>query len=189
MYMSLIGDIHFQKQLLEFDRDLAARARARGCPCGGALHSGDYQRKPRGLHRDLDPEHCRRFSFACAVDGCRARNTPSSFRFLGPKVYVATLAVLLAALQHGPSGVRLQRLAAETGVDRRTLRRWREWWLKSFQKSRFWQEAAAAFMPPADPHLIPLSLLDRFVGSPEERLLSLLRLLLPISGGASAQPV
>jgi hypothetical protein len=192
MYRSLIGDIHFQARLLEFDRDLQAQARERRCPCGGALHRGDYQRKPRGLCRDLGPEHSRRFSLACAVDGCRKRSLPASFRFLGPKVYVATLVILLTVLQQGPTAARLQRLAAETGVDRRTLLRWRRWWLETFQESRFWQAARAAFMPPADPGLIPLCLLDRFDGSPEARLLSLLRFLLPITGGgvqpASGQP-
>jgi hypothetical protein len=189
MYKSLIGDVHFQTRLLAFDRDLAESARARGCPCGGPLHSGDYQRKPRALCPSLGLEHGRRFSLACAVDGCRKRATPSSFRFLGPKVYVATLVILLTVLQLGPTEGRPRRLAAETGVDRRTLARWRQWWLKAFQESPFWRAAQALFMPPADPALIPLSLLDRFAGSPEERLLSLLRLLPPITGGAAAQPV
>jgi hypothetical protein len=148
MYRSLIGDIHFQAQLLEFDRDLRAQVRARGCPCGGALHGGDYQRKPRGLSPNLGPEHSRRFSLACAVDGCRKRNLPASFRFLGPKVHVATLVTLLTVLQQGSTPARLRRLAAETGVDRRTLRRWRRWWLETFQESRLWQAARAAFMPP-----------------------------------------
>jgi hypothetical protein len=44
----------------------------------------------------LGPEHDRRLSFRCAVDGCRARTTPPSLRFLGPKVYLATVVVLVA---------------------------------------------------------------------------------------------
>lgn len=185
MYSPLIGGILFQTQLLAFDSDLAASARAQGCGCGGTIHSGDYQRKPRGLHPGLGPEHARRFSFACAIDGCRKRKTPASFRFLGRKVYLATLVILLAVLQQGPSQRRLQRLAAETGVDRRTLLRWREWWLKAFQASAFWQAARAAIMPPAEAALIPASLLERFAGTPEEQLLSLLRFLAPITGGAA----
>jgi hypothetical protein len=185
MYKSLIGDVLFQTQLLAFDRDIAASARARGCPCGGARHCGDYQRKPRGLCRSLGPEHSRRVSLACAERDCRKRHTPASFRFLGRKVYVATLVILLTALQLGPTAARLRRLAAETGVDRGTLARWRRWWTRTLQESRFWREARAAFMPPADPALVPLSLLDRFDGSPEARLLSLLQFLLPITGGAA----
>jgi hypothetical protein len=53
-----------------------------------------------------------------AVDGCRKRATPSSFRFLGPKVYVATLMILLTVLQLGPTEGRPRRLAAETATAR-----------------------------------------------------------------------
>ena len=189
MYKSVLADASFQKQLLECDRDLAAKARAQGCRCGGALHAGPYQRKPRGVPTGLGEDYSRRFSFSCAVDGCRKRETPSSFRFLGAKVYVSTLVILLTVLQQGPTEARLQRLSAIPGVDRRTLRRWREWWLTRFQESRFWQEAKAMFMPPADPARIPSALLDRFTGSPQERLLALLRLLLPITGGAAVQAI
>ena len=188
MYKSVMADAIFHNQLLEFDRDLAIRARAQGCSCRGALHSGDFQRKPRGVPRGLGDDCARRFCFSCSIRRCRKRTTPSSLRFLGRKVYVSTL-VVLAALQNGATEARLQRLAAVPGVDRRTLRRWRDWWLKAFQKSRFWQAAKAAFMPPADPALIPLSLLSRFTGTPQGRLLALLRFILPITGGASAQAV
>jgi hypothetical protein len=184
-----MADAIFHKQLLAFDRDLAATARAKGCSCRGVLHSGDFNRKPRGAPRGLGDDHARRFSFNCSVRRCRKRNTPSSLRFLGRKVYVATVVILAAALQHGATEARLQHLAAVPGVDRRTLRRWREWWLKAFQESRFWQAAKAAFMPPADAASIPLSVLDRFAGAPEARLLTLLRFLLPITGGASARAV
>jgi hypothetical protein len=96
---------------------------------------------------------------------------------------------LAAALQNGATETRLQRLAAVTGVDRRTLQRWRKWWLKAFQASRFWRAAKAAFMPPADPSSIPDALLDRFGGSAEQRLLALMRFLRPITGAAAAQVI
>jgi hypothetical protein len=41
----------------------------------------------------LGREHDQRFSFCCAVDGCRSRATPPSLRFLGPKVYIAAIVV------------------------------------------------------------------------------------------------
>jgi len=34
--------------------------------------------------------------FCCAVDGCRSRATPPSLRFLGRKVYLAAIVVLVA---------------------------------------------------------------------------------------------
>jgi hypothetical protein len=40
-------------------------------------------------------------------------------------------------------------------------------------------------MPPADPLRLPASLLDRFAGTAEEKLICALRFLTPITGGAS----
>jgi len=86
LYQALLADAKFHEQLLAFDRDLAARRRAAGCPdCGGALHSANYRRKPRGRPAALGEEHDQRFSFCCSVDGCRDRSTPPSLRFLGRK--------------------------------------------------------------------------------------------------------
>jgi hypothetical protein len=39
------------------------------------------------------------------------RNTPPSLRFLGRKVYVAAIVVLIAILRHGATGARMERLA------------------------------------------------------------------------------
>ena len=43
-------------------------------------------------------EYAERFSFCCAVDGCRKRATPPSLRFLGRKVYLATVVTLISAM-------------------------------------------------------------------------------------------
>jgi len=49
VYQAVLADAKFHEQLLVFDRDLAASARAARCwLCGGALHSASYDRKPRG---------------------------------------------------------------------------------------------------------------------------------------------
>jgi hypothetical protein len=70
---------------------MAEAASDQGCSCGGVLHSGRYWRKARGLPTGLDKEaYGWRFSFCCAVDGCRRRMTPPSLRFLRRRVYVAT---------------------------------------------------------------------------------------------------
>jgi transposase-like protein len=58
--------------------------------------------------------------------------TPSSLRFLGPKVYLATAVTLVTAMQQGVTAARVQRLSADLGIDRRTLGRWRKWWLETF---------------------------------------------------------
>jgi hypothetical protein len=42
-------------------------------------------------------------------------------------------------------------------------------------------------MPPVDEARLPASLLERFAGEAAAQLISLLRLLLPITGGAAMQ--
>src|SRR6185312_6171232 len=64
LYQAVLADAKFHAQLLVFDRDLSASARAAGCRrCGGALHSARFPRKPRGGPAGLDKEYDRRFSF------------------------------------------------------------------------------------------------------------------------------
>ena len=124
MYQAVLTDAKFHEQLLVFDRDLAASARAARCwLCGGALHSASYDRKPRGCPGGLGQGYAERFSFCCGVDGCRKRTTPPSLRFLGRHVYLATVVTLLSALMLGTTPSRLARLSVVPGLDRRTLAR------------------------------------------------------------------
>jgi hypothetical protein len=187
VYQAVLADATFHEQLLVFDRDLAASARAARCwLCGGALHSASYDRKPRGGPPVLGPAYAERFSFCCAVDGCRKRTTPPSLRFLGRKVYLATVVTLISAMLLGTTPARLARLSTVPGIDRRTLARWRAWWRSTFNDSRFAPIARAVFMPPLQIASLPVSLLDRFAGDIERKLNALLRFLGPLTGGASA---
>ena len=187
VYQAVLADAKFHEQLLAFDRDLAASARAARCRlCGGALHSGSYDRKPRGGPAGLGQEYAERFSFCCAVDGCRTRATPPSLRFLGRHVYLATVVTLISAMQLGTTPSRLARLSVVPGLDRRTLARWRAWWRSAFTDSPFAPVAMAAVVPPIDIAALPASLLDRFAGDVREQLIALLRFLGPLTGGASA---
>ena len=112
-------------QLLEkVDQDLAEAIRVQGCiHCGGKLHSAKIQRKPRGLPEGTPWKT--RFSFCCDKEGCRRRATPPSVRFLGRKVYVGFVVVLLAAMRHGLSVARVAQLGKITGAHWRTVARWR----------------------------------------------------------------
>lgn len=189
MYQELLADATFHNLLLAFDADLAEAARAEHCrDCGGALHSAKFRRKPRGRPKSLacrlGPEHDQRFSFCCAIDGCRKRETPPSLRFLGRKVYLAMTVVVIAVMRHGATTARVARLTAVIGVDRRTIERWRRWWRDSFTATPFWQIARAAFMPPADHDRLPASLIERFTGADADRLVALLRFIGPVTGGA-----
>jgi len=187
VYQAVLADAKFHEQLLVFDRDLAGSARAARCRiCGGALHSASYDRKPRGGPVGLGQEYAERFSFCCAVDGCRKRATPPSLRFLGRHVYLATVVTLISALMLGTTPSRLARLSVVPGLDRRTLARWRVWWRSTFTDSPFAPVAMAAVAPPIEVAALPVSLLERFAGDLEQRLLSLLRFLGPLTGGASA---
>jgi hypothetical protein len=184
LYRDLLADATFHQLLLACDADLADAARAERCAlCGGALHSACYPRKPRGRPCRLGPEHDRRFSFCCAIDGCRSRATPPSLRFLGRKVYLAAIVVLVAILRHGVTTSRIDRLSQAVGVDRRTVERWRAWWRERFPATPFWQIARAAFMPPIDWERLPASLLERFTGDDADRLVALLRFIGPVTGG------
>jgi hypothetical protein len=183
LYATLLADARFHDLLLAFDHDLAEAARAEGCACGGRLHSARYRRKPRGRLCCLGPEHDWRLSFCCAVDGCRARKTPPSLRFLGRKVYLAATVVLIAILRHGPTRARMERLARVVRVDRRTIARWRAWWREGFTATRFWAATSAAFLPPIDAAQLPGALIERFSGDGQDRLIALLRFLGPITGG------
>jgi len=166
-------------QLLEkVDADIIEEARSKGCLlCGGRLHRGDYERKPRG-----GPQWETRFSLCCAEEGCRKRHTPPSVRFLGRKVYAGLVVVLVSAMSLGLKPQRVQCLREALGVDRRTLEHWRQWWLVNFVQSSFWRQARARFMPPLCQETLPLSLCLSFaVQERRDRLLDLLRFLSPIT--------
>jgi hypothetical protein len=186
LYQILLADRNFHELFLQFDHDIADAAGRQGCQCGGVLHSARYQRKAKGLPPGLDRKtYCWRFSFCCAVDGCRHRTTPPSLRFLGRRVYLATVVVLISALLYGPTPRRMQGLSQLFGVTYRTVGRWRKWWRTAFTESRFWQAARAQFIPPIDQQRLPATLLEGFANSAAERLLGLLRFLGPITGGAA----
>lgn len=177
----LLGELQLHELLLRFDADLAATCRASGCRgCGGALHSARYPRKPRGGPPGLPPEYRSRMSFCCAR--CRGRTTPRSVRYLGRRVYLAAVVVLLSALRYGLTPRRAQQLAQSMGVPRRTLERWRRWWLEGFIRTSFWQGACARFVPPLPIAALPASLLERFTGDDSQsRLIQALRFLSPLS--------
>ena len=79
LYAEIFSNASFPDALLALDRELAAEAKARGCPrCHGVLDVADYPRKPRGGPFALDEAHSCRLSLCCRRDGCRLRVTPPS---------------------------------------------------------------------------------------------------------------
>ena len=112
----------FWSFLLSIDKDLADSTRKQGCSCGGRLHCANYPRAPRGGPDHLPEEYRCRFSFCCDRDGCRKRMTPPSVRFLGKKVYLVAVVILISAMREGPTPRRVHELARLFGVDRRPSR-------------------------------------------------------------------
>ena len=167
MYCALLQDARLYAFLLQADQDLAEAASRSACRfCGGRLHSASYPRKPRGLPDGVDPGPAFpvRFSFCCHADGCRRRHTPPSVRFMGAKVYLSVMVVLLTVMRQGSTPRSLRELHGSFGVDRRTLARWRHWWQALFPQSQFWRRVKARFMPPVTEPELPQSLVARFGG-------------------------
>jgi hypothetical protein len=169
--------------LLKFDEDIAAEVRRGRCQsCGGRLDQDHFSRKPRvPSWVELPEAYDKRFSFSCAVKGCRKRHTPPSARYLGRRIYLGVIVVLATAMQQGLAPWRVNRLCEELGVSRQTLERWRTWWRETFVESAFWKAAKAAFSPAVAETQAPRSLLDRFDGDDVDRLALLLRWLSPVS--------
>jgi hypothetical protein len=185
LYHDLFRNASFWAFLFTVDQDLAKTARQQACSCGGRLHSAKYPRKPRGSD-DLPKEYGCRLSFCCERDGCRKRLTPPSVRFLGRKVYLAAVVVLVAAMRQGPSPPRVRELSKRFGADRQSIARWKVFWEEHFPRTQFWK-TARGFLKPGTTEILPLSLLHAFLGrgDPCQDWDQLLRFLSPItiSGG------
>lgn len=168
--------------LLIADIEMAAEAQAEGCACGGVLHSARYPRKPRGgSPAGLRAKYSTRESLCCAVEGCRKRVTPPSLRFLGRRVYLGAVVVLVSAMTGGVTEKRAAKMRDFVGVSIRTLSRWRAWWLATIPRTVFWKGARGRFAPPVEVSELPESLLSRFAGSARDGLLACLRFLSPIT--------
>jgi hypothetical protein len=183
MYQNLLRDASFWRFLFSIDQDLAENARKEACGCGGRLHRANYPRKPRGGACDLPDEYGYRLSFCCDRDGCRKRVTPPSVRFLGRKVYLGAVVILVAAMRQGPSPRRVRELSRLFGVDRRTIARWQVFWDEHFPRTPFWKVARGRLVPAVEMISLPRSLLEAFVHSDDDQRgwARLLRFLSPIS--------
>ena len=165
----------FFASLFRLDEQIAQQVAAGGCAhCGGPLHQGNYERKPRGgLLAAAGEGFALRHSLCCGRDGCRKRALPPSLRFLGRRVYVEAVVLFASVVAQIASTLRDARSA--TGVPGRTLRRWGTWWRGTFPKMPIWSQLGARFVPPPpDETDLPRSLvarLDADVGrahTPEE---------------------
>ena len=183
MYHGLLRNASFWAFLFSVDEDLAAAARKAGCQCGGRLHCANYPRQPRGGCGNLPQSYGYRLSFCCERDGCRKRTTPPSVRFLGRKVYLGAVVVLVAAMRHGPSPRRVRELTKLFDADRRTIARWCIFWREHFPQTPFWKVARGRFLPRLASADLPRALFEAFIHSEDSRedWERLLRFLSPIT--------
>ena len=183
MYHHLFQVASFWSFLLDIDQQLAATVRNKGCPCGGRLHSAKYPRQPRCGGTNLPASYDYRLSFCCDRDGCRKRTTPPSVRFLGRKVYLGAVVVLVAAMRQGPSPRRVRQLSEWFDVDERTIVRWTGFWREHFPQTSFWKANRGRLAPRVDITHLPRALLDAFIhrDDPYEDWKLLLSFLSPIT--------
>jgi hypothetical protein len=163
MYHDLPRTARFWSVLFAIDQDVAETARKEGCSCGGRLHYANYLRKPRGTPVQLPEPQRVRLSFCCDRDGCRKRTTPPSVRFLGRKVYLGVIVILISAMRHGPTPRRVHELSKRFNADRRTIARWQVFWREHFPQTRFWKIARARLVPAVEIFSLPYSLVDAFL--------------------------
>jgi hypothetical protein len=183
---NLLNDRVFHDLLFRYDVNIARSVHGQDCPepgCNGKLHCANYQRHPKGGKEPLPTQQCVRFSFCCSNRDRRIRVTPPSLRFLGPKVYLAVMVVLIAALRCGPTPARMRVLQDEVGVDERTVRRWKRWWEEVVPKSAAWRAGAGTFHCSADLKGMPLSILQTFTGRLAEQVGRLVRFLMLLTVG------
>jgi hypothetical protein len=189
MYHDLPDSASFWSFLLAVDEDLAEQTRKNGCPCGGRLHSANYPRKPRGTPDQLPEPQRLRHSFCCERDGCRKRAPPPSVRFLGRRVYLGAIVILISALRQGPTPRRVRELSQRFGADESTIARWQVFWREHFPQTPFWKVARAGLVTLGQITSLPSAPVDAFLRRhpPCEGWTLLLRFLAPITvpGGLS----
>jgi len=192
LYLKLLDRASFFASLYALDKEIGRAVQARGCGyCGGPLHAGHYERRPRGLNFEPERAWLVRLSYSCGREGCRRRTTPVSVRFFGHKVYAAAAFLLLSAQATGPLTNRLLgEIERVVGTSVETLRRWRRWWRDGFVPGRYWRQMRARFSPPvAEEHgEIAASILGRFGAAGDEAAVErCLRFVAPAAGGVEAE--
>ena len=178
MCHALLQNPNFLSLLLQIDKELAAQTRAHGCPCGGPLHRANYPRKPKGCPKEVSDAFNSRLSFCCSL--CRKRSTSASVRFLGRRIYLG-LVVLLVPVRRAQLSAAAAQVIQALGVPERTVSRWRSWWLQIFPATPLWLADSARFMPPVQTEHLPNSLIERFKGTGADSLSHLLVFLSPLS--------
>ena len=89
--------------------------------------------------------------------------TPPSVRFLGRKVYLGAIVILISAMRQGPTPRRVRELSERFGADESTIARWQTFWREHFPQTPFWKVARAGFVTLGEIASLPYSLVDAFL--------------------------
>ncbi|MHB8532850.1 MAG: hypothetical protein ACYDC2_09025 [Solirubrobacteraceae bacterium] len=94
----------------------------------------------------------------------------------------------MSALRDGLTPRRVAQLHELYDVSRRTLERWRTWWLETFPATDVWRAFRGRFSPVVDESDLPRALLERFGGLGTKRgLVAALKLLAPLGASEHAR--
>ena len=119
---------------------------------------------------------------------------PESVRFLGRRVYVDLIVLLLPVLAGDASPTAASAACRRLGLSRQTLRRWRRWWQETLAGSAVWRAHRGRLRPSVEVSGLPRGLLDAFrkgwlLGRAVRALLFLRDgMLFTILEGGSARP-
>jgi hypothetical protein len=111
-------------------------------------------------------------------------------RFLGRRVYLGPLVMLVTAMRQGPTPRGARELQTLFGADRATIARWQRFWREIFPASDFWKVASARFAATRPIVELPLDLLAAFRSELEswrDAVVALARFLSPITTGNRLQ--
>lgn len=177
-YLDLIDDTSLFRILRSIDEEVAVRLRAGRCPrpdCGGPLHWGRFDRKPRGERVELPAEYYRRQGLCCGW--CRKRVLPPSCLFLGRRVYWGAVVILVTAAVQGLEKRSASELCRHFGASRRTVRRWVRYFASEFAPSVQWQNLRGRVAAVVRDDDLPRSLLQWFASTGISALETVVRCL------------
>jgi hypothetical protein len=175
---NLLEKITLFAALFKIDVELAAAHRKTGCPrCGGPLHDGGYDRKPRGELCGVPARYLRRHSFCCG--GCRRRSLAPSALFWDRRVYWGPAMILAAASRQGTPALSYAYLRQRLGVSASTVRRWLSYFRGTFPAGARWQSRRGYVRADVADGALPGRLLAHFFcdGTSDAGLIATLRFL------------
>ena len=84
-------------------------------------------------------------------------------RFLGPKVYLGAVVILISAMRQGPTPRRVRELSERFGADQSTIARSQTFWREHFPQTPFWKIARAPLVSLVEILTLPYSLVNAFL--------------------------